>query len=189
MIAPQQSWNAIKVVSAPHGGGYCDFPDGRGAAASEVLSNYTVRRIHSAGGVAYRLQQAEALDSIQVALIATDKECRRWQLPKGRLYPAEKPLTAALREVEEETGLETEYKSFLKTVHYQYLDTYARTVPEKVFKKVDFFLLLVVGGQLSDASIEVQKVEWATAGEALTMLAYGGERDCLRIAMELLNGH
>jgi 8-oxo-dGTP diphosphatase len=179
------TWN----VSAQHGGGYCDFPDGRGSAASEILSNHTVRHIHSAGGVAYRVQQAEALSSIQVALIATDKECLRWQLPKGRLYPTEKPLTAALREVEEETGLETEYKSFLKTVHYQYLDTYARTVPEKVIKKVDFYLLRVVGGRLSDASVEVQKVEWASADEALTRLAYDGERDCLKLAMELLNGH
>ena len=176
-------------VSAQLGGGYCDFPDGRGSAASEILSNYTVRHIHSAGGVAFRVQQAEALSAIQVALIATDKECRRWQLPKGRLYPTEKPLNAALREVEEETGLETEYKSFLKTVHYQYLDTYARTVPEKVFKKVDFYLLRVVGGRLSDASVEVQKVEWASADEALTRLAYDGERDCLKLAMELLNGH
>ena len=75
----------------------------------------------------------------EVAVIATDRECRRWQLPKGRLYPTEQPLTAALREVEEETGLETEFESFLKTVHYIYLDTYARTVPERVFKKVDFF--------------------------------------------------
>ena len=179
------AWN----VSAQHGGGYCDFPDGRGSAASEILSNYTVRHIHSAGGVAFRVQQAETLSSVQVALIATDKECRRWQLPKGRLYPTEKPLTAALREVEEETGLETEYKSFLKTVHYQYLDTYARTVPEKVIKKVDFYLLRVVGGRLSDASVEVQKVEWASADEALTRLAYDGERDCLKLAMELLNGH
>ena len=189
MNALKDRMEVTRNVSAQHGGGYCDFPDGRGSAASEILSNYTVRNIHSAGGVAFRVQQDETLSSIQVALIATDKECRRWQLPKGRLYPTEKPLTAALREVEEETGLETEYESFLKTVHYQYLDTYARTVPEKVIKKVDFYLLRVVGGRLSDASVEVQKVEWASADEALTRLAYDGERDCLKLAMELLNGH
>lgn len=189
MNALKDRMEVTRNVSAQHGGGYCDFPDGRGSAASEILSNYTVRHIHSAGGVAFRVQQDETLSSIQVALIATDKECRRWQLPKGRLYPTEKPLTAALREVEEETGLETEYESFLKTVHYQYLDTYARTVPEKVIKKVDFYLLRVVGGRLSDASVEVQKVEWASADEALTRLAYDGERDCLKLAMELLNGH
>ena len=122
-------------------------------------------------------------------LIATDPAGHRWQLPKGRLYPSEEPLAAALREVEEETGLETEYDSFLKTVRYAYLDTYARVVPERVHKRVDFYLLRVVGGRLSDASIEVEKVEWVATEEALGRLAYEGERDCIRLAMELLHGH
>ncbi len=150
---------------------------------------YTVRHSHSAGGVAYRQRAGGAGKVIEVALIATDPAGRRWQLPKGRLYPAEKPLAAALREVEEETGLETEYESFLKTVRYAYLDTYARAVPERVFKKVDFYLLRVVGGALSDASIEVEKVEWVSTEEALGLLAYEGERDCIRLAMKLLHGN
>lgn len=91
--------------------------------------------------------------------------------------------------MEEETGLQTEFRSFLKTVYYQYLDTYARIVPERVFKKVDFYLLRVVGGQLSDASVEVQKVEWASSEDALSRLVFEGERDCIRLAMEHLNGN
>lgn len=161
----------------------------QGGPSHESSIDYTFRHIHSAGGVAYRMQQAGLHCPIEVALIATDRDCRRWQLPKGRLYPSEKPLIAALREVEEETGLETEFESFLKTVHYQYLDTYARTVPEQVYKKVDFFLLRVIGGRLSDASVEVQKVEWAPADDALERLAYDGERDCIKLAMEHLNGN
>jgi 8-oxo-dGTP pyrophosphatase MutT (NUDIX family) len=150
---------------------------------------YTVRQSHSAGGVAYRQRTGGAGKVIEVALIATDPAGRRWQLPKGRLYPSEMPLAAALREVEEETGLETEYESFLKTVRYAYLDTYARVVPERVLKRVDFYLLRVVGGALSDASIEVEKVEWVSTEEALGLLAYEGERDCIRLAMELLYGN
>ena len=126
---------------------------------------------------------------VEVALIATDREARLWQLPKGRLYLMEEPLAAALREVEEETGLETEYETFLKTVHYEYLDTYARSVPERVYKKVDFYLLRVVGGRLSDASIEVQKVDWATTEDAFKRLAYAGEQECIELAVEHLNGH
>ena len=80
----------------------------------------TVRHSHSAGGVAYRKRTVNAFNLFEVALIASDQEGRRWQLPKGRLYPTEKPLAAALREVEEETGLDTEFESFLKTVHYEY---------------------------------------------------------------------
>lgn len=163
---------------------------GRPDAGESVNANgYTERHIHSAGGIAFRIQQKENDCRIQVALIATDRACRRWQLPKGRLYPSEGSLAAALREVEEETGLETEFETFLKTVKYQYFDTYARAVPEKVHKKVDFYLLRVVGGRLSDQSVEVQKVEWTTAEEALARLAYDGERDCLALALEYLNGH
>lgn len=150
---------------------------------------YTVRSSHSAGGVAYRQGTSAGRSIVEIALIASDSEGRRWQLPKGRLYPTEESLTAALREVEEETGLQTEFRSFLKTVYYQYLDTYARIVPERVFKKVDFYLLRVVGGQLSDASVEVQKVEWASSEDALSRLVFEGERDCIRLAMEHLNGN
>ncbi len=151
--------------------------------------HYTVRHSHSAGGVAYRQHASDAGKVIEVALIATDPAGRRWQLPKGRLYPSEGPLAAALREVEEETGLETEFESFLKTVRYAYLDTYARVVPERVFKRVDFYLLRAVGGRISDESIEVEKVEWVATNEALGRLAYEGERDCIRLALELLHGH
>lgn len=160
----------------------CQAPD------AENL-DYTVRHSHSAGGVAYRKRTVDAFNVFEVALIASDREGRRWQLPKGRLYPTEKPLAAALREVEEETGLETEFETFLKTVRYEYMDTYARTVPERVYKEVDFYLLRVVGGVLSDASIEVQKVEWATTEDALDRLVYEGERDCIKLAWKHLNGH
>jgi len=169
--------------------GNLERPAGQRGNGTEQPNGYTVRHIHSAGGVAYRLRDVSASRVVQVALIATDKECRRWQLPKGRLYPSEEPLTAALREVEEETGLETEFESFLKTVRYEYLDTYARAVPERVYKKVDFYLLRVVGGILSDASVEVRKVEWASPDDALGRLAYDGERDCVKLALEYLNGY
>ena len=135
MNVQRDPMKAIKRSSAPLDGSGPDKPDVSNEAEREQADEYTVRYTHSAGGVAYRLQKTPARLSIQVALIATDRECRRWQLPKGRLYPSEEPLTAALREVEEETGLETRYESFLKTVRYEYLDTYARTVPERVYKK------------------------------------------------------
>lgn len=151
-----------------------------------TAGKYTVRHSHSAGGVAYRTQGENSQRALEIALIATGRVRRRWQLPKGRLYPAEDSLAAALREVEEETGLTTEFEAFLKTVKYQYLDTYARAVPERVYKKVDFYLLRVTGGELSDASSEVQGVDWATPEDALARLAFPGERECIRLAVEHL---
>jgi len=189
MKSQPESWNEGKGSSSHKDGVGRLQPAVSGEVEREHPDEYTVRHIHSAGGVAYRLHQDSARIAIQVALIATDRECRRWQLPKGRLYPSEQPLSAALREVEEETGLETRFESFLKTVRYEYLDTYARSVPERVYKKVDFFLLRVVGGSLSDESVEVQKVEWASTDDALCRLAYDGEKACIKLALEYLNGH
>lgn len=189
MKSHQEIWNEENGSSAHNDGESREQPAFSGGVEREHSDEYTVRHTHSAGGVAYRLHRDSARNSIQVALIATDRDCRRWQLPKGRLYPSELPLSAALREVEEETGLETTFESFLKTVRYDYLDTYARTVPERVYKKVDFFLLRVVGGSLSDDSVEVQKVEWASTDDALGRLAYDGEKDCVKLALEYLNGH
>lgn len=189
MKSQRESGQREKRYSGHNDQSNCERPAGQRGNGTEQFSGYTVRHIHSAGGVAFRLHEVSACSVVQVALIATDSECRRWQLPKGRLYPSEEPLTAALREVEEETGLETEFESFLKTVRYEYLDTYARAVPERVYKKVDFYLLRVVGGILSDESVEVRKVEWASPDDALGRLAYDGERDCIKLALEYLNGY
>jgi len=145
----------------------------------------TVRQTHSAGGVAYRRQITDAgrACNVQVALIATANG-RRWQLPKGRLEPGEKAVQAAIREVEEETGLQTVVETFLRSVEYSYTDTYRRIIPETVHKRVDFYLLRVVGGTLSDQSFEVTGVVWTTPQEALRRLTFAGERACVRQAIE-----
>jgi 8-oxo-dGTP pyrophosphatase MutT (NUDIX family) len=139
----------------------------------------TVRRSYSAGGVPFR----PGAEGMQVALIATAGG-NRWQLPKGRLEPGEGAVEAAIREVEEETGLRTVVELFLRTVEYSYTDTYRREIPETVHKRVDFYLLRVVGGELSDLSFEVDGVLWASPEEALNRLTFSGERECVRQALE-----
>lgn len=117
-----------------------------------------------------------------LALISTHHG-QRWQLPKGTVEPQESSIQTALREVEEETGLLTEFKSFIETVEYWYWDTYKRTVPMLVHKQVDFYLLAVVGGELSDLSFEVDAVAWFTPEEALRKMTFEAERKTLRKAL------
>ena len=145
----------------------------------------TFRQSYSAGGVAYRLVEIgdSSAGGVQVALIATARGSR-WQLPKGRLEPGEEAVQAAIREVEEETGLQTVVEMFLHSVEYSYTDTYRRVVPETVHKRVDFYLLRVVGGELSDLSFEVDGVIWTTPEDALRRLTFAGERECVRQALE-----
>ena len=122
------------------------------------------RHDHSAGGVAYRwvenhdaaqgamedAAQNAAQNSLEIALIAT-RSGTRWQLPKGVREPGETLEQTAIREVREESGLETEVDRFLRTIEYWYWDTYQKETHELVCKRVDLFLLRVVGGEFTTA--------------------------------------
>jgi 8-oxo-dGTP pyrophosphatase MutT (NUDIX family) len=141
------------------------------------------RQDHSAGGVAYR---RTTTDTLELALIATHGG-NRWQLPKGSVEPGETSLGTAMREVEEEAGLQTADEGFLKTIDYWYWDTYRKEVPELVHKRVDFYLLRMTGGELSDASYEVDSVAWFTPKQALQVLTFAGERAVVQLALERLN--
>jgi 8-oxo-dGTP pyrophosphatase MutT (NUDIX family) len=147
-----------------------------------------IRHDNSAGGVAYRRVTAQGGqgDEIEVALIAT-RGGRRWQLPKGSREAAESSLETAIREVHEEVGLHTEYETFLKTIDYWYWDTYRKEVPELVHKSVDFYLLRVTGGTLSDASYEVDAVGWFTLEYAYRILTFSGEREVAEMALQRLS--
>lgn len=169
---------------------------------AETKRTWTHRRSdYSAGGVAWRIVsgggaapdgadfgvlQLESTDMhFEVALIAT-RGGTRWQLPKGTREPGESAEATALREVEEEVGLKTQIDRFLRTVEYWYWDTWQRSPAVLVQKRVDFYLQRVVGGELSDASIEVDSTGWFTLREALALLTFSGERQVIADAIEWL---
>jgi len=139
------------------------------------------RNDYSAGGVAYRRTGAE----LEIALIAT-RSGTRWQLPKGTCESGETSEQTALREVAEEVGLVTACDCFLQAIDYWYWDTYRKETPELVHKRVDFYLLRVVGGELNDSSIEVDSTAWFQPGEALNVLTFLGERDVVQAAIAKL---
>jgi 8-oxo-dGTP pyrophosphatase MutT (NUDIX family) len=139
------------------------------------------RNDYSAGGVAYRRAGAE----LEIALIAT-RSGTRWQLPKGTCESGETSEQTALREVAEEVGLVTACDCFLQAIDYWYWDTYRKETPELVHKRVDFYLLRVVGGELNDSSIEVDSTAWFQPDEALNVLTFLGERDVVQAAIAKL---
>jgi 8-oxo-dGTP pyrophosphatase MutT (NUDIX family) len=141
------------------------------------------REDYSAGGVAYR-PLAEG-PGYEVALIAT-RGGTRWQLPKGTRELGETAEQTAMREVEEEVGLRTANEGFLKAVEYWYWDTYNRDVPELVHKRVDFYLLRVTGGELSDDCFEVDATGWFTLEQAQQILTFRGEQEVLAAAIDSL---
>jgi len=75
----------------------------------------TVEQV-SAGGAAFRL----ANQNYEVAIISVGAS-RRWQLPKGLIDAGESAETAALREVREEAGIETELLAPVEKIEYWYV--------------------------------------------------------------------
>src|SRR5215217_8039882 len=99
-----------------------------------------------------------------------------WALPKGNIGLDEKPEEAALREVEEETGIEARPVTKLGDVRYVY--TWAG---ERIFKVVSFYLFRYRRGRLGDIApeqrIEVDEARWLPLEDAPRLLAYKGERE------------
>ena len=108
-----------------------------------------------------------------------------WALPKGLIDPGEKPEQTALREVAEETGAHGRSAGKLGDVKYVY--TWAG---ERIFKVVSFYLVRYSGGRLGDVPPEhrheVAEVRWIPLDEAPRLLAYGGEREMAKKALERL---
>ena len=99
-------------------------------------------------------------------------------LPKGHPDGRESPLQAALREVREEAGVQTEVVETLGEVRYWY-----QRGGRRIAKVVEFFLLRYVSGDVADHDHEVEQARWIPATEALETLTYAGERDMVRRAL------
>jgi len=112
-------------------------------------------------------------------------------LPKGLVDPGEKPLQTALREVFEETGVVAEFVAKLADSKYVYTRTWGDG--ERVFKIVSFYLLRYHSGRINDITpamrIEVARARWIRLEEASKLLAYGGEKQMARRALEYVKAH
>jgi len=101
-------------------------------------------------------------------------------LPKGHLDGDETPRQAALREVREETGVETEPIGELGEIEYQY-DRRNVTID----KRVVFYLLKYRSGELHHDH-EIEDVCWMPLDEAVRALTYKGEREMVARALSRL---
>jgi 8-oxo-dGTP pyrophosphatase MutT (NUDIX family) len=135
----------------------------------------------SAGGAVIR---RDAAGVPEVALIATQGSTR-WGLPKGAVEANEAPAAAALREVQEETGLIAEIIRPLAPVDYWFWWDDAGT-KVRHHKKVQFFLMEAQGGDIKDHDYEVDQVGWFSLDEAIRRASYRSERRVLEEVKALL---
>lgn len=120
----------------------------------------------SAGGVVLRSGESDT----EVVLCGRNTPLL-WALPKGTPESDESHEDTALREVSEETGLEVRNDGFLDSIEYWF------AVPSgtRIHKKVLFYLMTPVGGDISLHDDEFDDVKWFPAEQALKTMTYPNE--------------
>ena len=143
-----------------------------------------MRREVSAGAVVVRRMRGRHW----AALVRPRRDGDRrvvWALPKGQLDAGETALETAIREVAEETGLRAAGDRKLGDIRYVYT-----WQGERIFKVVSFYLLRATGGRLGDLppgmEIEIAEARWVPLDVVPAVLAYGGEKQMARKAIEAL---
>jgi 8-oxo-dGTP pyrophosphatase MutT (NUDIX family) len=134
----------------------------------------------SAGGVAYR-KRGEIVEVV-ITLVGGHN---RWQLPKGLINQGESSEEAALREVREEAGIETELIDLIDKVEYWYFSKKSsRRV--RFHKFVYFYLLKYRAGTPEDHDREVKEARWVDIETARNMLAFKSEKVVVDKAREMI---
>jgi 8-oxo-dGTP diphosphatase len=134
-------------------------PDHRGVDATE-------RTVRAAGGLVSRRDPAGGLEVVLVHRRAYDD----WEFPKGKLGQGEDEADAALREVEEETGLRCRLGREIGTSSYR--DFRGRP------KLVRYWEMHPVSGELRPAH-EVDDARWVPLAELREALTHDRDRSIL----------
>jgi 8-oxo-dGTP pyrophosphatase MutT (NUDIX family) len=165
------------------------------------MERYQTMRAYSAGGVVFRLSpmyspendfavepdgiEYDATDSegtvcMEVALVGRS-HAGIWALPKGTPQSGETIEQVAVREAQEETGLQVRLIAYIGSISYSFVRDQIR-----YHKQVRHFLLEAIGGdtRLHDAEYDV--VKWFPLHEACRRLTYQNEVNILYHAEDML---
>ena len=108
------------------------------------------------------------------------KERLLWSLPKGHIEAGETPEMAAIREVAEETGINSEISRALGVIDFWFM-----AGGNRIHKTVHHFLFKEVGGTLQPQIEEVDEVGWFPLEDIVSMLAYPDEKKLIAKSGEL----
>lgn len=142
------------------------------------MSRARAKEETSAGGVVVRVDNGRPF-----FLLIRDSH-KNWGFPKGHLEPGETPGAAALREVNEETGLDDlQLRGEISTI-----DWYFRFRGRLVHKVCHFFLMETATAITSPQRDEgITACRWEEFDRAAELISYENARAVLRRAHELVS--
>ncbi|AYF75160.1 NUDIX hydrolase [Nocardia yunnanensis] len=141
-----------------------------GDPAAEYTDPPVKANILAAGAVLWR-HAPDDPETIEIALVHRPKY-DDWSLPKGKLDPGETPVITTVREVAEETGLNSRLGRYLGHV------TYPVTGHRKL-KRVDYWAARIVDGAF-EANPEVDVLDWRRLDTVMDALSYPMDRTIVR---------
>jgi len=123
----------------------------------------------SAGGIVVRFE--DGAPQLVVGKRKRERDGVTWTLPKGTPNPDETTEQTALREVNEETGLEVRIVRPFDSIEYTFVQ--GRT---RIHKTVHYFLMVPTGGDLGRHDHEFAEVRWIGFDDAPGLLTFETER-------------
>jgi len=158
----------------------------------------------SAGGVVFRQIEGKC-----EFLLGEHSGYHKWVLPKGLVEKGESTIETAIREVNEEVGVEAKISDLtpIKTIEYYYFadletkigkdakgqDSERRVgkyqeeggAKTRIHKQVVFYLM-EMEKDVGSAGWEMSERKWVTYGEGMKLLAFETEREVFEAAGKIL---
>jgi 8-oxo-dGTP pyrophosphatase MutT (NUDIX family) len=133
----------------------------------------------SAGGIVIRYDAGRP--QLVVGKRRRERDGVTWTLPKGTPNSGETTEETALREVEEETGLDVRITGPLDSIEYWFVQNGTR-----IHKTVHYFLMEPTGGDLARHDHEFADVRWVDMADAASLLTFETERELVANAARIV---
>ncbi|CAB4534789.1 COG1051 ADP-ribose pyrophosphatase [actinobacterium SCGC AAA044-D11] len=157
-------------------------PQNKGAPKKPAVKRVYAKRVDevSAGGLVIDMTGTKGLLIGRRDLKDQSRERLLWSLPKGHIEEGETPEQAAVREVQEETGIKSEIARELGVIDFWFM-----AGGNRIHKTVHHYLFKEIGGELAPQITEVDDVGWFPLTEIVDLLAYPDEKKLIAKSGEL----
>lgn len=130
----------------------------------------------SAGGIVFEKKDGQVL-----VIVTQHSQHHGWVFPKGLIDKGENKKSTALREVEEEAGVQAKIIQELPPTEYFY-----QLKEQKIKKKVTYFLMEYVSGNIGDHDWEMEDAQWIPLDKVYEKLSFKSDKEVFQKAKKLM---